>query len=161
MRVEKGVARAFAMTDEAWRRHANPWSVWTRFAAIPPLVLGVWSRAWIGWWCLVPVGLVAVWLWINPRVFAPVDEPRSWAERGIHGERLWVKEGLKDPEHRAVMRLHTAVGLIGLAMLVYGLIALSVWPAVCGPALIVLCQLWRIDRYTRLFDEHAAERDAA
>ncbi|WP_308202358.1 DUF6653 family protein [Lentzea flava] len=23
------IAKTFGMTDEAWRRHANPWSVWT------------------------------------------------------------------------------------------------------------------------------------
>jgi hypothetical protein len=37
MDAKNAVARMFRMDDEAWRRHANPWSVWTRFAAIPPL----------------------------------------------------------------------------------------------------------------------------
>ncbi|MGV9778250.1 DUF6653 family protein [Streptosporangium sp. NPDC003464] len=27
------------MTDEAWKRHANPWSVYTRSAAIPGMIL--------------------------------------------------------------------------------------------------------------------------
>jgi hypothetical protein len=38
------IASAFRMSDEVWRRHAHPWSVCTRFAAIPPLVLAIWSR---------------------------------------------------------------------------------------------------------------------
>ena len=54
------IARAFGMNDEAWRRHANPWSVYTRFAAIPAMILAVWSRVWIGWWALIPALLVAV-----------------------------------------------------------------------------------------------------
>jgi hypothetical protein len=37
-RAADAVAGAFRMTDEAWYSHANPWSVYTRFAAIPPLV---------------------------------------------------------------------------------------------------------------------------
>ena len=77
------VAKTFGMTDEAWRRHANPWSVYTRFAAIPALILAIWSRVWIGWWALVPVAVVLVWLWINPHVFAAVTQPRSWAAKGI------------------------------------------------------------------------------
>ncbi|MDF5751760.1 DUF6653 family protein [Spongiactinospora sp. TRM90649] len=70
------VAAAFRMTDEAWRRHANPWSVWTRFAAIPAMILAVWSRDWIGWWSLVPIAVVIVWLWLNPQV-----PPRRGVER--------------------------------------------------------------------------------
>ena len=50
------------MSDEAWKRHANPWSVWTRFAAIPLMILAIWSRLWLGWWCLVPITAVIVWL---------------------------------------------------------------------------------------------------
>ena len=30
---------AFRMSDEAWRRHADPGSAWTRFAALPALML--------------------------------------------------------------------------------------------------------------------------
>jgi hypothetical protein len=36
------IAKTFGMTDEMWRRHANPWSVYTRFAAFPAMILAVW-----------------------------------------------------------------------------------------------------------------------
>ncbi|MDT5210776.1 MAG: hypothetical protein QOF67_3191 [Mycobacterium sp.] len=39
MGVLSRVADTFRMTDDAWQRHANPWSVWTRFAAIPLMIL--------------------------------------------------------------------------------------------------------------------------
>ncbi|WP_368855457.1 DUF6653 family protein, partial [Proteus mirabilis] len=29
-------------------------SVYTRFTAIPTMILAVWSRAWLGWWALIP-----------------------------------------------------------------------------------------------------------
>ena len=58
------------MTDEAWQRYANPGSVYTRFAAIPAGILAIWRRTWFGWGALVPVGLVIVWLWLNPHVFS-------------------------------------------------------------------------------------------
>lgn len=57
------------MSDEMWRRHANPWSVWTRFAAIPAFILAAWSRVWLGWWSLIPIGLVVAWLFLNVIVF--------------------------------------------------------------------------------------------
>jgi hypothetical protein len=53
------------MTDQARKKHANPWSVWTQFAAIPAFELAVSSREWIGWWSLAGVALVVVWLWLN------------------------------------------------------------------------------------------------
>ncbi len=92
MGVTSRIADTFRMTDEAWRRHANPWSVWTRFAAIPLMILAIWSRVWLGWWCLAPIAAVVVWLWLNPRVFAPVDNADSWAAKGIYGEKLWLTE---------------------------------------------------------------------
>ena len=35
MNLEGMIARAFAMNDEVWARHASPWSVWMRFTVLP------------------------------------------------------------------------------------------------------------------------------
>jgi hypothetical protein len=141
------------MNDRFWKRHANPWSVWTRFGAIPPLVLAVWSRAWFGWWCLVPIAAVAIWLAINPIVFSPVEEPRQWAAKGIYGERIWLENNtLVPPGHRAVLRFTVALAAAGGVLLTWGLVALDVWPTVFGACLIVLGQLWRIDRFGWLYE---------
>ncbi|HEY1177577.1 MAG TPA: DUF6653 family protein [Phytomonospora sp.] len=155
MGAPSAVAAAFKMSDEAWRRHANPWSVWTRFAAIPLMLLAVWSRDWIGWWSLAPIAAVAVWLWLNPRAFAPVDEPKSWTAKGIYGERLWLTDrSLVTADHRAVLRLLVPLGIAGFAMIAWGLVALQVWPTVFGATLVVVGQLWRIDRFGILYTEH-------
>jgi hypothetical protein len=146
------ITRKFGMSDEVWRRHANPWSVWTRFAAIPALILAIWSRTVLGWWALVPIAVVAVWLWLNPRVFAPV-EPVSWAAKGIYGERMWLHEPERIPEgDKSSLRLLAIPGLIGFALLVWGLYALKIVPTVAGAAIIVIGQLWRIDRLGRIYD---------
>jgi hypothetical protein len=42
------VTKLFGPEGERWMRHANPVSVWTRFAVLPLLALAVWSREWIG-----------------------------------------------------------------------------------------------------------------
>ena len=147
------VAKAFRMDDEAWRRHANPWSVWTRFAAIPAMLLAIWSRTWIGWWSLVPVFVVVVWLVLNVKVFAPVDSPRSWTSRGIYGERFWLENrSALPPDHRVVLRVLVAAGSAGFALIIWGLVALAVWPTVFGATLVVGAQLWRIDRFGWLWE---------
>ncbi|MGZ5363368.1 MAG: DUF6653 family protein [Mycobacterium sp.] len=53
------------------------------------LVLAIWSRVWIGWWCLVPVGVVVVWTLVNPRVFPVPRTLDSWASRAVLGETAW------------------------------------------------------------------------
>lgn len=54
MTLERKIAAAFNMSEDAWARHANPWSVWTRIAtALPLLILAVWSRVWLGWRSLI------------------------------------------------------------------------------------------------------------
>lgn len=141
------------MDADAWKRHAHPWSVYTRFAAIPPLVLSFWSRTWIGWWCLAPLALVMVWLWLNPRVFPPVDQPTAWASKGIYGERIWATEPARVPtHHRRAFRLLAIPGVAGMALAVWGVVTLGVWPTVVGVTLVVLAQLWRIDRLVWMYD---------
>jgi hypothetical protein len=153
MGVGKRIANGFGMDGEAWRRHANPWSVYTRFAAIPAAALAVWSRTWIGWWCLVPLALVVVWLFLNVRVFSPVG-PTSWTAKGIYGERLWLLDRQQMPSgHRAVVGRLILLGLCGFALMAWGLYRLEVWPTLFGMVLVVVAQLWRIDRFSLLYEE--------
>ena len=142
-----------------WSRHANPWSVYTRFAAIPAMIAAVWSREWLGWWAVVPIAVVIAWLVINPFVFSPADPSRGWASKGIYGEQLWLAERERVPaSHRRVLRSLIGVGLVGMVLLVWGLWRLHAWPTLYGATLIVLAQLWRIDRMGVLHDELTTRR---
>lgn len=148
------VQRIFGMDDTAWRSHANPWSVYTRFAAIPPLVLAIWSRTWIGWWCLAPLAVVVLWLWLNAHVFPPVDHPTAWASKGIYGEKIWATEPARVPaHHRRAFRIIALPGIAGVVLLAWGLVFLDLWPTIVGGTLVVLAQLWRIDRLVWMYDE--------
>ena len=154
MRFLDRYARAAGMSDEAWRRHANPWSVWTRFAAIPVGILAIWSRAWIGWWALAPVALVVAWLWWNPHAFPPVEKPTAWSSKGIFGERLWMSDRSRmSAEFVVVQRVWIVGAASGAALLGWGLVALALWPTAFGAALIIYGQLWRIDRLGLFYDE--------
>ena len=159
MKLLDNYARAAGMSDEAWRRHANPWSVWTRFAAIPLMMLAIWSRVWIGWWALVPIGVVILWLGWNPHAFAPVDKPVAWSSRGIYGERLWLQDRSCMPAGFTVVQRIWVVGAVtGAVLLAWGLGALLIWPTAFGAVLVVYGQLWRIDRLGIFYDEVTAGR---
>ncbi len=151
--LDRIVLRAFAMSDEVWARHANPWSVWTRVPVLPLLVLAIWSRDWIGWWCLLPVAAVALWTWLNPRVFPKPASIDSWASRAVLGERVWVERHSAPlpAHHLRAARWLTAVALAGMVPLAWGLITLEVWPTVLGLVLVYGGKLWFLDRMVWLY----------
>ena len=37
------IAALFRMDERVWERHANPLSVWSRFATFPLILLALWS----------------------------------------------------------------------------------------------------------------------
>jgi hypothetical protein len=150
------IARAFGLKDESWMRHANPVSVWTRFAVLPMLVGSIWSRKWIGRRCVIPTALSSVWLFVNPLFFRPPRSTRNWASKGVFGERIWVERDsseLPDQFRSVVPTAASAYQAIGLAPLAYGLVALKIAPTLAGVLIVQGGKLWYIDRMVLLFEE--------
>ena len=140
--------RAMGMGDADWRRHANPWSVWTRFSCLPVLVIAIWSRVWIGWWALLAVGVAVLWIWANPRVFAPPSDFGAWASRVTLGERVFLARDVYGVAAHHVRAAHVLSGLsvAGVVPLIYGLIVLSPWATLLGLIATVLPKVWFCDR---------------
>ena len=152
------LSRSMAMDEKTWRRHANPWSVWTRVPILPLLALAIFSRTWIGWWCLVPIALLVAWTFVNPRAFPPPAHARSWSARGTMGERIWLaRREVPIPRHheRALRPLMGAIA-VGVAILAYGLWALDGWATTAGTVLALGAKMWFVDRMAWLFDEMSA-----
>ena len=155
MSLEGMIARAFAMTNGVWARHANPWSVWTRFVILPLLVAAIWSRVWIGWWAVLPCAAVVLWTWLNPRVFPRPRSTDNWASKAVLGERVWLARA-KVPvprHHRTAPHVLSAVSALGAAVLIWGVIALAVWPTLLGAALVYSGKLWFLDRMVWLYED--------
>jgi hypothetical protein len=155
MDVFAGASRLMVMDRAAWARHANPWSVWTRVAILPLLVLAVWSRVWIGWWALLPVSLLAVWTWINPRAFQPPADWDNWASRGVLGEQLWLdRRRIAVPAHHArAARILAALSVLGIVPLAWGLVIFDAGLTLAGTATVTLAKLWFVDRMVWLHQD--------
>jgi len=149
------IAWAFAMDDATWKRHANPWSFWTRFFAFPLLVLAIWSRVWLGWGALIPIAALAVWLWYNPRAFPPPRSTDNWFSKGALGERVWLnRDVIPIPAHHTRMAsLLSALAATGTIFLVWGLYAFDIWPTLFGMALAIFGKLWFVDRMVWLYED--------
>ena len=158
---EARVARFFGLTEEAWMRHANPRSVWTRFSCLSLLAVAVWSRDWIGWYCVIPISVAALWMMVNPRLFGVPSSTRNWASKAVFGERIWTQRSsfeIPDQFSSRIPTLANAYGCIGLAFLTFGLIALDVWLVVAGIVIVHGAKLWYIDRMVLLFEDMKQRR---
>lgn len=158
MTLERRIAAAFRLDEEGWRRHANPWSVWTRNTVLPLLVLAFWSRVWLGWWSLAAIGVALCWAWFNPRLFRPPATMASWAARSVLGERLWMDRDRRPVprHHRIVPHVLSAVTAAGALLVVWGVAVLHVWATITGVVVVYLGKLWFLDRMVWLHDEMQA-----
>ena len=146
-----------SMDDATWARHASPWSVWTRFSVLPLMVLAIWSRVWIGWWALIPVILVVIWTWVNPRLFPPPPHTNSWAARGTFGERVWLnRKAVPVPAHHVPWAYSlSALAGLGLLPMVWGLWQLDAGWIFGGLVLTMGAKTWFVDRMVWLYEEMA------
>lgn len=143
------------MSDAVWKRHANPWSVWTRVPLIVFFAVAIWSRAWIGGWALLPLVLLILWTWLNPRIFPPPASTDNWASKATFGERVWIaRKTLPIPEHHAfAANLLSALAALGVLPFVWGLYTYEIWPVFLGICLILLGKLWFLDRMVWLYED--------
>ena len=156
MTFEKKLAGLFNLDDESWMRHANPWSVWTRFTVLPLILLAFWSRLWLGWWCLLPAVLGIIWVFVNPLVFPKPQSTRNWASRCVLGERVYLnRDKIPIPAiHKSpIYNILNGISFVGLLLAIWATVNYSVWGVVMGIALTFLGKGWFLDRMVWLYED--------
>lgn len=154
--AERRVAKLFGLEGDKWLRHANPWSVGTRFLVVPLLALSIWSRDWIGSWCLLPVALSLVFMMVNPLLFPEPRSTRNWASRGVLGERVYADRTVRPIPaafRSRVPAVSQVLSTLGLAQLAYGLVVLDLVVVIGGILLMQTAKAWYIDRMVLLFEQ--------
>jgi len=155
MTLDRKIANLFQMDDATWARHANPWSVFTRATVLPLLIIAVWSRVWLGAGSLLLIAAVIFWNWLNPRLFPQPRSTRNWASKSVLGERIWInRDQVAIPEHHRVLpNVLNAIALTGFLFVVWGLVALAVWPTLLGSSLTYAGKFWFLDRMVWLYSD--------
>ena len=133
--TEQRIARLFGLAGDKWMRHANAMSVWTRFTVVPLIALAVWSRAWIGWYSLIPVALAVAWTVVNPLFFPVPRSTRNWASKAVLGERVYGERNTVELPTQfltQVPNVANALSAVGLLVLAYGLTTLDLPSTIAG-----------------------------
>lgn len=162
MTLERTIAKAFRLTDANWMKHANPWSVWTRYSVLPLIVLAFWSRAWIGWWCLLPGAISILWMFFNPVFFSRPKSTRNWASRAVLGERVYLnrdKVEIPDIHKTPLYGILNGISSVGMVLSVWAIVVYSIWGAVLGVALAYMGKSWYLDRMVWLYETMKTENE--
>lgn len=146
--------KLMTMDEAGWARHANKWSVYTRYTVFPLLALAIWSRTWIGAISLIPVALVCLWAWLNPRLFPPPLSTRSWASKAVLGERIWLARRAVVParDMAAGMSVLIALNAFSTLILAVGLLVLSLPLTLGGLIAVIIFKSWFLDRMVWLYE---------
>ena len=126
-----------SMDDAVWRRHANPWS---------------------GWGALIAVLLVLIWVWLNPRIFAPPDHLDNWMSKGVMGERIFLEHRAEVPAHqRRAALILSLLSVPGLIVMAWGLWTYWWEGVVFGTVLSMLPKIWFVDRMVWIYEDWCRE----
>ncbi|EBA17201.1 hypothetical protein RSK20926_09527 [Roseobacter sp. SK209-2-6] len=145
--------RLMQMDEVSGQRHASPWSVYSRMTILPLLTLALLSRHWLGWGALVPVAMVVLWTWWNPRAFRAPTDRTTWASEGTFGERVLLnrKQIAIPAHHRAWARGLALASALGLPPWIYGVLTYNSGYILLGLCLLVGGKLWFVDRMVWLY----------
>lgn len=155
MTIEKQIASVFNLKGDNWMRHANPWSIWTRFITLPFIIIAVWSRVWIGVYCLLPILLLVLWIFINPTLFKKPKSFDNWGSKSVLGEKYW-SERKKNPvpkHHFTPILILTILQTIGGGLVIYGLWYLDLSITIIGALLVYMAKMWFLDRMVWIFED--------
>nr|WP_299337794.1 DUF6653 family protein [Allomuricauda sp.] len=155
MTTERKIARFFNLTDRNWLRHANPWSVWTRYTVLPVIILAFWSRIWLGWWVLIPVTLSIAWMLLNPIIFRKPKSTKNWPSKAVLGEHVYLnrdKIDIPSIHKKVLFTILNIISLIGMGVVIWAIIVYSIWGALMGTALVYMSKSWYLDRMVWLYE---------
>ncbi|MEM6666246.1 MAG: DUF6653 family protein [Pseudomonadota bacterium] len=159
--AERMAVKSMGMSEAVWERHANPWSAGTRLASFPLFILAGWSPHWIGLWSVLPIALVAIWAWLNPRLFPPPKRRDSWMTHVTFGERVWLRrDEVPIPRDHAVWaRRLTYAGVAGLLAWIAGAVLGNAALYLTGAATAFWAKLWFCDRMVWLYRDMKVRND--
>jgi hypothetical protein len=156
---ESVVASIFGLKGDSWLRHANPASVWTRYFILLLLSVSIWSRVWIGWYCMIPLVILLFWTKVNPLFFSVPKNINSWSSQCVVGEMMFSRRRVVPikQHHMQVVKILYIIQFLGVMLVAWGLYFLILWPTIEGLILVYTGKTWFLDRMVWVYMEMIEE----
>jgi len=148
--------KLFRLNDTNWMRHANPWSVYTRYSALPLILLSIWSKCWIDNFWYLALGLSIIWTFVNPVLFKKPRSTNNWASHCVFGERVYINRKKIDiPKHHKtpIIPIQNTIAGIGFVVSIIAASQYEFWVMMFGLSLAILGKTWFLDRMVWLFHD--------
>lgn len=143
-------------SEKTWRRHANPWSGFTRMITYPLLFIPIWffqeflEDPTHCWYPLIAMIAVIIWFAINPRIFPEPKNTDNWFSKGVLGEKLWVSDKRYKDIHLVFPFLETPFFFISL----YTAYMKMFWPTLFFASVPWLLKVWFFDRMVFYYESN-------
>ena len=134
------------LKEEFWLRHSNPWSGLTRMLTTPFLYLAIWYHNWVG------LGIVILWIIINPVVFPKPKKVNSWFSKVVLGEKVWLSKFKSGPQLDLAAILNILIAVFFIPSLYFAYIN-EFWPTLYCVTLMFVFKLWFTDRVALQYAE--------
>ena len=131
------------LPDKVWARHTNPWSGWTRALVIPLLFVALWHHHWVG------LGVVIVWIIINPLVFPAPKSIDNWMSKGVIGEKMYTETGMLKWDFPTLLNIINGLTFFPSLYFMY---MQNFWPALYFATFSMVVKFWYLDRMVTLYE---------
>ncbi|NLL89769.1 MAG: hypothetical protein GX226_01485 [Dehalococcoidales bacterium] len=145
----------YSLTEDNWKKHANPWCVLTRYASLPLIMLAFWSRIWIDWWAVIPILIALGWTVLNPWLFKDAVSTNNWASKSVIGELILQNtDRINIPDqHKNFARILKNIFMLGLMLSIIAISILDIWMAVLSVLVVYASRSWFMDRMVWLYED--------
>ncbi|QMV14840.1 DUF6653 family protein [Vibrio spartinae] len=164
MTLERKLATLFHLDDNGWGRHANPWSVWTRYSVLPLFIIAGLLREWNGWLSLLILVMALVWMFLNPILFPKPLSLQSWATQSVLGERIYLnrdKEPLPKVHQLPLFMILHLTSTLGLILAGWGVYQYDIQLCILSVLITYLAKSWFLDRMVWLYCDFSREHQSS
>jgi hypothetical protein len=132
------------MKEQTWERHSNPWSGWSRMVGYWALLGAIFlHNVWF-------IGIVIVFLIINPKLFPPPKHQKAWMSKSVLGEQIYTKTGMLKKDLPTFLNFLNLPFFVGSVYFSY---TQNLWLAILTCILSTTYKLWFLDRMVSIYDQ--------
>ena len=138
------------LSKRIWRKHANPWSGWTRVLGLYFIPIALWYHNWY------LLGGLILFFVVNPMLFPESKSKNSWMSKSILGEEMWLKKGIFQKDFSTVLNIFNGSFFF---IMIYSAYTNLLEITISSTILSSVFKLWYLDRMAFYYQKQKIENN--